>query len=177
MQNGRTKKTEVIQMADFVMTGQEVFGKYAKIAYGHASYPGYKQDYHIYKLIQRFRSNCYCDTPLTYQTEHNMYNHGEIVDVVNVIHCGIDESKVIRVALKDCEILPADNVRPVVPGEWKKNRDSINCSNCGFGMFPLGFYYMNGKYQWLDDCFLPNFCPYCGADMRPKEAGHADYHD
>jgi len=28
----------------------------------------------------------------------------EIVDVLNVIHCGIDETEVIRVALKDVEL-------------------------------------------------------------------------
>lgn len=92
----------------FVLTGQDLFGRYANIAYGDKRYGTVSgvQDYHIYKVIQRFKSNAYCDVPLTYQTEHNCYIHDEIVDVVNVIHCGIDESEVIRVALKDIELIP-----------------------------------------------------------------------
>ena len=111
-------------MSEFVLSGQELFGRYARIAYGHAL--GGEQDYHIYKCIQSFRSNCYCDVPLTYQTENNCYNHENIVDVVNVIHCGIDENRVIRVALNDIELLPAKEVEPVKCGFEKPSRaDSI----------------------------------------------------
>lgn len=92
----------------FVLTGQDLFGRYANIAYGNKRYGTVSgvQDYHIYKVIKRFRSNAYCDVPLTYQTEHNCYIRDEVVDVVNVIHCGIDESEVVRVALKDIELIP-----------------------------------------------------------------------
>ena len=90
----------------FVLTGQDLFGRYANIARGNKRYGTVSQNYHIYKVIQRFKSNAYCDVPLTYQTEHNCYIHDEVVDVVNVIHCGIDESEVVRVALKDIELIP-----------------------------------------------------------------------
>lgn len=99
-------------MAEFVLSGQELFGRYARIAYGHAL--DGKQDYHIYKCIQSFMSNCYCDVPLTYQTENNCYKHDNIVEVVNVIHCGIDENKVIRVARNDIELIPAADAMEVV---------------------------------------------------------------
>ena len=99
-------------MAEFVLSGQELFGRYARIAYGHAL--DGKQNYHIYKCIQSFMSNCYCDVPLTYQTENNCHTHDNIVEVVNVIHCGIDESRVIRVALNDIELLPAPDFEPLV---------------------------------------------------------------
>lgn len=98
-------------MAEFVLSGQELFGRYARIAYGHAL--DGKQDYHIYKCIRSFMSNCYCDVPLTYQTENNCHTHDKIVEVVNVIHCGIDENRVIRVARNDIELLPAPDVEPV----------------------------------------------------------------
>ena len=107
-------------MAEFVLSGQELFGRYARIAYGHAL--DGKQDYHIYKCIRSFMSNCYCDVPLTYQTENNCHTHDNIVEVVNVIHCGIDENRVIRVARNDIELLPAaerrmimDNCRQACP--------------------------------------------------------------
>ena len=99
-------------MAEFVLSGQELFGRYARIAYGHAL--DGKQDYHIYKCIRSFMSNCYCDVPLTYQTENNCHKHDNIVEVVNVIHCGIDESKVIRVARNDIELIPAADAVEVV---------------------------------------------------------------
>ena len=103
-------------MSEFVLSGQELFGRYARIAYGHAL--DGKQDYHIYKCIRSFMSNCYCDVPLTYQTENNCHTHDNIVEVVNVIHCGIDENRVIRVARNDIELLPAADVEPVKRGRW-----------------------------------------------------------
>lgn len=106
-------------MAEFVLSGQELFGRYARIAYGHAL--DGKQDYHIYKCIRSFMSNCYCDVPLTYQTENNCHKHDNIVEVVNVIHCGIDESKVIRVARNDIELIPAADAVEVVRCEKCKH--------------------------------------------------------
>lgn len=146
-------------MAEFVLSGQELFGRYARIAYGHAL--DGKQDYHIYKCIQSFRSNCYCDVPLTYQTENNCYNHENIVDVVNVIHCGIDENRVIRVARNDIELLPAPDVEPVRHGRWIMGTGENGlqtgyreCSRCG-EIVKYG-YSLYGVH---------NFCNYCGAKM------------
>ena len=42
----------------------------------------------------------------------------DAVEVVNVIHCGIDENRVIRVARNDIELLPAPDVEPVRHGRW-----------------------------------------------------------
>lgn len=154
-------------MSEFVLSGQELFGRYARIAYGHAL--GGEQDYHIYKCIQSFRSNCYCDVPLTYQTENNCYNHENIVDVVNVIHCGIDENRVIRVALNDIELIPAPDVEPVKHGRWltweemfpgetpkRKNNLGVFCDQCR---------------NHADN--MSDYCPNCGAYMAlpepPKE--------
>lgn len=147
-------------MSEFVLSGQEIFGRYARIAYGHAL--DGKQDYHIYKCIQSFRSNCYCDVPLTYQTENNCYNHENIVDVVNVIHCGIDENRVIRVALNDIELIPAPDVEPVKHGRWEKwdGDDRHHCKVCEC--------YANADrdgYGYITFEFLDDYCPNCGAKM------------
>ena len=143
-------------MAEFVLSGQELFGRYARIAYGHAL--DGKQDYHIYKCIRSFMSNCYCDVPLTYQTENNCHTHDNIVEVVNVIHCGIDENRVIRVARNDIELLPAADVEPVKRGRWVQqplNGTHIwRCSKCE----------TIGSPQW-------NYCPKCGAKMGDKLYG------
>lgn len=90
-------------MSEFVLPEGDVFGRYCKIAYGFPR--NGKQDYHRYKCIQRFKSNTWCEVPLTYQTENNPKNHQEMTDVMNVIHCGIDETKVLRVAIKDVEFI------------------------------------------------------------------------
>lgn len=80
----------------------DMFGQYAKIPTGRSG------DLHIYKIITRFRSNGYCDTPIIFGKSTL---HEEVTDVLNVIHCGVDESKVIRVALKDCEIIESEEAK------------------------------------------------------------------
>lgn len=55
----------------------------------------------MYKAVGFFESNGYCDVPIRHDTRP--YLHKEVVPVANVIHCGPDESNVIRVAIADCE--------------------------------------------------------------------------
>ena len=97
-------------------------------------------------------SNCYCDVPLTYQTENNCHTHDNIVEVVNVIHCGIDENRVIRVARNDIELLPAPDVEPVKRGRWVHKimlgEQTWFCSECK----------TIGSPQWKR-------CPVCEAKM------------
>src|SRR5699024_6137672 len=81
----------------------DMFGQYAKIPTGRSG------DLHIYKIITRFHSNWYCDVPIIGLGDSAL--HEEVTDVLNVIHCGVDESKVIRVALKDCEIIENEETK------------------------------------------------------------------
>ena len=146
-------------MAEFVLSGQELFGRYARIAYGHAL--DGKQNYHIYKCIKSFMSNCYCDVPLTYQTENNCHTHDNIVEVVNVIHCGIDENRVIRVARNDIELLPAADVAPIRHGRWIEPQrlyygaKQYECSLCYSDTF------------WKKHSITEKYphCPNCGCRM------------
>lgn len=94
----------------------DMFGQYAKIPTGRSG------DLHIYKIITRFRSNGYCDTPIIFGKSTL---HEEVTDVLNVIHCGIDESKVIRVALKDCEIIENEEAK-----ELRKYRKIGSVEEC-----------------------------------------------
>ena len=76
--------------------------------------------------------------------------------------CGIDD------VLNDVEDFPAADVRPVVWGEWigypeclkytnAYSDDHIVCSVC------------EECFSIMDnDCERFNFCPNCGADMRPQ---------
>lgn len=94
----------------------DMFGQYAKIPTGRSG------DLHIYKIITRFRSNGYCDTPIFFGKSTL---HEEVTDVLNVIHCGVDESKVIRVALRDCEIIENEEAK-----ELRKYREIGTVEEC-----------------------------------------------
>lgn len=49
---------------------------------------------------------------------------------------------------------PTVEAKPVVHGKWEYSKEYIICSCSVCGEIP--------------DCFEPNFCPNCGADMRKK---------
>lgn len=77
---------------------------------GYASATIRKQAKDIESMLQRERglvaelnrtlsSNFYCDVPICCDSEP--YIHKNIEQIFSVIHCGIDESKVVRVAVKD----------------------------------------------------------------------------
>ncbi len=79
----------------FRLNSDDGFGTYVKIKTGYSCTP------HIYKVVGIIESNYYCDVPIT--ANSLPYNHLELTLVANVIHCGVDESKVVRVAVKDME--------------------------------------------------------------------------
>ena len=99
----------------------DMFGQYAKIPTGRSG------DLHIYKIITRFHSNWYCDVPIIGLGDSTL--HEEVTDVLNVIHCGVDESKVIRVALKDCEIIENEETK-----ELRKYRKIGTVEECREGV-------------------------------------------
>lgn len=85
----------------YLQENDGLFGWYCRIPYGH--YYKQTQEKHIYKIVSCFgESNCWSEIPHTYQSEIPT-RHDEMEFVVNVIHCGIDETKVLRFALKDIE--------------------------------------------------------------------------
>lgn len=84
-------------MSEFIVN-DDMFGLYARIP------TGFSHERHIYKIIARIESNSYCDLPLgTCNTKQT--RHGEIVPVLLVIHCGLDETEVVRIKEADCEIV------------------------------------------------------------------------
>ena len=92
------------------------------------------------------------------------YWHGATPTLDNPSPDGVD-----AVDTKDIDSIPAADVRPVVRGKWIqttqpmgwRDEDCAECSVCGED-FVLG--------EWAMDEFtnLMNFCPNCGADMRPE---------
>lgn len=84
----------------FVVQGQEVFGRYCKIEMMRYGAPN---EFFIHKCITILNSNFYTDVPVVCGKGNKW--HEESVDVVSVITCGVDESKVFRVPLKDVEFV------------------------------------------------------------------------
>ena len=60
-----------------------------------------------------------------------------------------------------------NNVIQVTRGHWERDRDTIKCSECGFGMFPIRPAFRDG------DCVpysgIPTHCPNCGAKMEVED--------
>lgn len=76
----------------------DMFGTYVKIP------TGYSERKDLYKVISKSLSNAYCDVPLRFENP-KVVIHGVIVPILKVVHCGVNESKIIRVPLSECEII------------------------------------------------------------------------
>ena len=66
-----------------------------------------------------------------------------------------DISVTIQEAMEAVKEQPTADVRENVKGEWRRRKDTIQCSQC--------------KAKWIDHTYLIEtfrFCPNCGADMR-----------
>lgn len=130
-------------MSKFV-ANDDMFGRYCEIA------TDFSRGLHYYKIVGLIASNSYCDIPLTNQSEPIW--HKDIVDVLLVIHCGIDETRVQRVALSDCKVHPIANNAETKHGEWIVDEEGfVICSECG------------EEHTW--DEFRPLYCDMCGAKM------------
>lgn len=97
-----TKPNEVLEemnedeLFKFLQANDGLFGWYCKIPFGFGT-----PEEHIYKIVGCFgKSNSWSDIPHTYLNEIPKL-HDTMEYVVNVIHCGLDETKVLRFALKD----------------------------------------------------------------------------
>lgn len=135
-------------MAEFVVN-RDMFGRYCRIPTGTSG------DMHTYKIVSRIDSNSYCDVPLTSTSKKILHN--KIVPVLLVIHCGVDESDVQRVALSDCEIVPTD-VSEVKHSEWKCSSVSMKTRNIMCRLCRRTETISNGRNNF-------DYCPNCGARM------------
>lgn len=100
-------------MSDFNMQAKGLFGRYCKIEMYNYIKPN---DFFVHKIVSQSRQNTYCDVPL----KGGMFSHEPTVhhkegtfpdnleEVVWVVQCGIDETHVFPVALKDVEVLGED---------------------------------------------------------------------
>jgi len=61
---------------------------------------GTSRELHIYKVIGALESNTYQESPDWHGAKETI--HDKVTPVLNVVHCGLDETKVIRVKESDC---------------------------------------------------------------------------
>ena len=66
-------------------------------------------------------------------------------------------------AIYAIETFAASGNVPILHGRWEKDRDTIKCSVCGFGMFPIKYAFRNGQCVRDSDA---RYCPNCGAKME-----------
>lgn len=115
----------------FVVNG-DMFGRYVKIPHVLAE----KGEKFIFKVVGRLQSNTYCSVPIRLGAKDEIRG-AEIIDVLRVIQCGIDETKVLTVPLKDCELVEprtnADWLRGLSNAELADFIEKIQCesANCG----------------------------------------------
>jgi hypothetical protein len=74
------------------------FGDYCMIEQKRFGVPN---EWYVHKVIGRFSSNAWIDTPIAWNSEQT--THKEMDDVLNVICCGVVEDKVIQVRASDCK--------------------------------------------------------------------------
>ncbi len=79
------------------------FGDYVKIEMHRY---GASNEFYIHKVVGALESSGWIDAPLKWDSKPKLHDQMEIV--LNVIQCGIDETKVIRVKQADCIKMEVD---------------------------------------------------------------------
>ena len=99
-------------MSDFNLQAKGLFGRYCRIEMFRYGVPN---EFYIHKIVSQNRQNTYRDVPLRWDSEPETHPAKEGVqfpdnleEVIWVVQCGIDETKVFPVALKDVELLGED---------------------------------------------------------------------
>lgn len=115
----------------FVVNG-DMFGRYVKIPHVLANDGGK----FIFKVVGRLQSNAYYNVPIGGINSEYKIRGAEMVDVLHVIQCGVDETEVLTVALKDCEFV-----------EPRTNAEKIK----GMGVEELAGFLLSVN----DACYLP----------------------
>lgn len=89
----------------------------------------------------------------------------------HVAECTINtDDRDLKTLREKVKAIPAADVAPVVHARWETPMALIQCSHCGFGMFPDGYYFDHGVCVHANESwFRPDYCPQCGARMDGEE--------
>ena len=75
------------------------FGDYVEIEQKRYGVPN---EMYLHKVVGALKSNAWIDAPISWDSKPTIHDEMEIV--LNVICCGVDETKVIRVRGSDCKL-------------------------------------------------------------------------
>lgn len=135
-------------MSDFNIQAKELFGRYCRIEMFRYGVPN---EFYIHKIVSQSRQNTYCDVPLRWNSQPEKHEAKKGVpfpdnleEVIWVVQCGIDETHVFPVALKDVELLD-DELRAELKGMQEENA-KLRTLLSG-ALIAMGF---NGR-QYLDE--------------------------
>lgn len=147
---------------DRFIVNDDMFGAYVKIPTGTS------RDMHIYKVVGRIESNRYCDVPI--MAEKRAELHSEIIPVLNVVHCGVSEDTIIRVALSDCEIVQTPNA-PLTLDELREMGNDWMWIKLLVPIYRMetGYYLKNTRFSDTDKFF----CGY--PDIVVRELPYSGY--
>lgn len=153
--NGIKKGSEAKMSDEYNIPSIGLFGCRCLIPHGNDKRP------FVYRIVNSGTiSNGWCEPPLTYQSECNviLHDHSEPILIVVCDTLINENSKLIRVALKDVELMPEQK-----HGHWIEQDDYndtyYKCSVCG------------EPWVLIDGTPLENgmhFCPKCGARMESE---------
>ena len=116
-------------MSDYNMPGVGLFGRRCLIPYGINGKP------FVYRIVNSgVKSNTWSETPITCDSEHNPVIHDHFEEVLIVVCDTLisTDSSLIRVALKDVELMPAERHEqrwPVGGVDRTKGVDNISIEN------------------------------------------------
>ena len=145
-------------MSQFTVN-KDMFGQYCHIPTDTSG------NMHIYKIVSQIESNIYCEVPLVVSSKETI--HRNIVPVLLVIHSGIDETEVRKVALSDCKII-ANNESEVVHGKWIDVPLNVYNDRYGMNKYNLRTKCSVCEYAMPREYPRFNICPNCGAKMDKK---------
>lgn len=103
--------------------------------------------------------------------ERDIFINNELIPLVKRLDlCHPKQKKGVLMAISKLKEAPVADVVEVRHGEWVKDRATIKCSCCGFGMYQDGYFFMDGEcFSTNNDKYTPNYCPNCGAKMGGKD--------
>ena len=74
-------------------------------------------------------------------------------------------------AIKAVDMLDqVTSIKLQMHSKWRKNKDTLKCTSCGFGYFPTDLFFMNGDPIITSPSgqhyFVFKYCPNCGKEMQ-----------
>ena len=138
-------------MNGYNMPERGLFGQRCKIPYG------YNGKLFVYRIISSdIRSNTWVEPPITYQSENNPIRHDNTEDCLIVVLDTLidDQSRLIKVATKDVQLMDEDSAEPYIQYSEHTGTKWVVCGVCD-----------NPLCKASDDD-KPKFCSECGRRVR-----------